>query len=315
MARANSSTLTAALASMATSPLAKADLFTFTLVNGTIYRYTDFDQPIKYQPTGDVFNASGWSLIQRSRLSVKNTVEVPELVLDVAASDTDFVGGSNFKTAIHNGLLDGATVGLDRVFLQTPVSGNPVVASINAIGTGNTGILNYPGALFSGRMSEAKITAVGAQLTIKGANVLMNQNVPHNFYQLACQHNFCDAGCTLPESTYTTAQTVGTGSGGPTSSFLPWASVPANPLIYSFGKVTMTSGLANGQVRTIKAATSAGVYLQYPFYDLPAAGDTFNALQGCNKNYNDGSGQSCNDRSNTQHFRGFPFVPVAETAY
>jgi hypothetical protein len=288
--------------------LRKADLFTITLLSGTIFRWTDYDQDITYVGGGTtlVFLAKG-PLLQRSRLGVKNTVQVPELTIKLSALDTDFVGGLSIKTQIHNGYFDGASIALDRVFIDSTGTVLPAIgANLNASS------LVPPGYLFTGRMSEAKITAVGAELTSKGANVLMNQNVPRNVYQLPCLHTFCDAGCTLSAGTFTLATTVGA---APTRTLVTWGSVPGVPGLYTRGKLTMTSGAAIGQVRTVKLATAAGLLLQYPLYNTPAPADTFSVLKGCDKSYNSGSGQSCTDYANTQHYRGYPFTPPAETAF
>ncbi len=291
----------------ATTPFYKADLFTITLLGGTVYRWTDFDQNITL--TGGsgpyLFLAQG-PLLQRTRLGVKNTVEVPELTIKLSALDTDFVDGLNVKTQLHNGYFDGATVAIDRCFMA-PALSHPISTSGVIGGDG----VNPTGGLFAGRMSHAVITAMGAQLTVKGANVLMNQNAPRNTYQIPCIHTFCDAGCTLSEATFTTTNTAAAGS---TRAVVQWGTVPASPSNYTFGKLTMTSGAASGQVRTIKSASGAGIVLQYPLYNAPSAGDTFSVLKGCSKGYSDGSGQDCTTYANTQNFRGFPFVPTADNA-
>jgi hypothetical protein len=48
---------------------------------------------------------------------------------------------------------------------------------------------------------------------------------------------------------------------------------------------------------------------------LPIAADGFTAFEGCDKSFNSGSVQSCTSRSNTQHYRGFEFVPPPNSAY
>lgn len=306
--------MNATLLSTITTPgqrMMKADLFTITTAGGTVYRWTDIDQSVTYALHGaNVTYIAQGPLLQRSRLGVKNTVEVPELVLKLSALDTDFVGGQSIKTQIHDGYFDGATVALDRVVLLPPYT-IPLSVSLDGIGMGSSPLAGS-GMLFNGRMSEAKLTAVGAQLTAKGANVLMNQYVPRNVYQLPCMHTFCDPGCTLAESSFTLATTAGSGS---TASVVTWSSAPGNPGLYTLGKLTMTSGAAIGQIRTVKLATAAGIVLQYPLYNVPASGDSFSILKGCDKTYDSGSGQSCTDYSNTQHFRGYPFVPPSETAF
>jgi hypothetical protein len=47
----------------------------------------------------------------------------------------------------------------------------------------------------------------------------------------------------------------------------------------------------------------------YPLLVVPAPGDTFTVTFGCDKTM-----ATCNLFSNIQNFRGFPYVPPAETA-
>jgi uncharacterized phage protein (TIGR02218 family) len=279
----------------------KADLFLITLADGvTTYKWTDYDTDITY--IFDTYVAQG-PLLKRTRLTVNNTCEVPELTLSLAALDTDFVGGLNVKQQIHNGFFDGATVQLSRAVILYGINNN--LLTVNMIGA-------YPGGMFSGKIGPIKVTAMGAELTVKGGNVVFNQYAPRNTYQLPCMHTFCDAGCTLSATTYTATNTVGA---SPTTLLIPWGTVPGSPGVYTYGRVIMTSGAALGQRRSVKFSSAAGLMLQYPLYNVPAPGDTFSVLEGCDKQFNSGSGQDCTARSNTQHYRGFPYVPPSETAF
>jgi uncharacterized phage protein (TIGR02218 family) len=272
-------------------PCLKADLFTISLLDGTVLTWTDFDQSLSLGNT--TWSAKG-PLLARTSWSVKNTVEVPEMEIALGANDTDLINGKNIKTQIHNGIFDGARVELDRVFMPTA-------------GDLSLGLV----VLFVGRMSKAQITAVGATLTVKGDNVLMNQMVPRNVYQLTCLHTFCDPGCALNEDTYTDAYVIASAS----ANFLNWTIAPPfAAALYNYGKATMISGIAAGQIRSINNTSGAGVQLVYPLYDIPQAGDIFYLLRGCDKAYTDTSGQSCGDFNNQIHFRGFPFVPPPQMA-
>lgn len=277
---------------------AVAELFTITLATGTVYRWTSYDQSLTVSAAGHTWLAAidGAPLITRNRFGVKNTVEVPELELRLGCSDA-LLG--NLKAQIHNGLFDGATVEMDRVYM--PTGGDTRYGYI---------------VLFSGRLSGVTIDAEGITITSKGHNVLMNQQAPRNLYQTNCLHTFCDAGCTLSESLYTfTGQVCSPGS---TAKGLSWT-VPAGFTASQFtlGKVTMTSGAASGQIRTVALAAGVSMIFTYPLYDVPAAGDTFNVLMGCDRQL-----ASCQTRKqangtaidNSQHYRGFPFVPKAELA-
>src|SRR5271169_6310178 len=106
-----SSAAQAYLASQA--PVFPADLFTLTLIGGSpVYYWTSTDIPITYG--GITYVAQSPNLV-RSSISVRNTVEVPELKVMLSALDNDFVGGSNIKQLIHEGALDGARLKLERL--------------------------------------------------------------------------------------------------------------------------------------------------------------------------------------------------------
>lgn len=273
-----------------------AELFTCTLANGTTYRWTSFDQSLTVAGTSWLAPRDGAPLVTRNRFAVKNTVEIPELELRLGCSDTLL---SNLKTQIHNGIWDGARMEMDRVFMPAP-------------GDTQFGYV----LLFNGRQSGAVIDAEGITLTAKGDNVLMNQQAPRNLYQTNCVHTFCDSGCALSESAYTfTGQIVGAGANARSIAWTAPSGFAAS--LFINGKVTMTSGAAIGQVRTVRYASATSLALTYPLYDAPAPGDTFNILLGCDRQKT-----SCQTRSpvaggtvdNIQHFRGYPYTPQAEIA-
>ena len=278
------------------APCFVGELFTVTLLSGTVYRWTSFTQSLTVG--GHTWSSAidGAPLVTRNRFGVKNTVEVPEMEIRLGCDDT-LLG--NLKAQIHNGLFDGATVEMDRVFMPTP---------------GDTSF-GYV-LLFAGRLSGVTIDAESVTVTSKGHNVLMNQQAPKNLYQTNCEHTFCDTGCTLNPANYTfTGRTVAAGS---TAKFLNWT-LPGGftPDRFTLGKVTMTSGPASGQIRTVRKANGTVLVFTYPLYDVPNTNDTFDILMGCDRQQ-----ASCQTRKqangtaidNSQHYRGFPYVPQAELA-
>jgi len=277
-------------------PCFVAELFTVTLLSGTVYRWTSFDESLTIAGHTWACARDGAPLVSRNRFGVKNTVEVPELELRLSC--TDALSG-NLKAQIHNGLFDGATVEMDRVFMPAP--GDTRFGAI---------------VLFSGRLSGVAIDAEGVVLTAKGHNVLMNQQAPRNLYQTNCIHTFCDAGCTLsaPAYTFTGRTTIA----GTTAKALRWTLPPGFAADrFTLGKVTMTGGPAAGQVRTVRLASGLFLILTYPLTDAPNIGDSFDILMGCDRQQ-----ASCQTRKqangtaadNGQHYRGFPYVPQAELA-
>jgi len=290
--RSASAALAAALAGGV--PLWAADLFVFTLADGvTQYHWTNWDSELTVE---DVAYASQNPWLGRTSWNVTNTLEVPTLTVKLFALNGGFNGGANLKTQIHNGLFDGASFLLSRAFMETP---------------------GAPGALGSVALSGGKVGAIDligsqATITVKGKVNDLDQYVPRNLYQIGCNHAFCDAGCTLNRAAYTANYSVGAGA---SSTFIPWASAPANPGLYNSGTLVVASGSGAVQRRTIASATAQGLILSYPLYIVPAEGDQFSAFQGCDKTSASGSGQSCSDRNNLQNYRGYEFVPPPNAAY
>ena len=269
-----------------------AELYTVTLRSGVVYYWTSFNLDVA--ANGHSFSSTGPGLTRKS-WSRKNTSQVPELQINVIAGTADFNGG-NLKQQLHNGLFAGARVRLDRAYMPAPLD--------VSLGTA---------IIFEGRSSKIALTATGADLTVKGDNVLFNQYMPRNLYQPGCIHTTYDPGCGLSQAANTIANTVGATSGGPTASFIPWGAAPPNPGAYApNGILIMLSGNAAQQQRAIKSADATGITLIYPLYNVPAVGDTFSVAKGDDKTL-----ATCTARFNSdnhQHWRGFKFIPPAETA-
>ena len=272
-------------------PLWSADLFQFTLIDGmTTFYWAAFDSDVEYEGT-DYVSQNPW--LTRSKWSLSNTMQVPSLDVYLRALNAGFNGGAQIKQQLHNGLFDGATILLSRAYMATPGS----TAALGAI------------ALFGGVVAGINITGAKVTLTCKGKNNLLDQYAPRNVYQIGCNHNFCDANCTLIAATYTAAYEVGSGA---TNIFIPWnGTAPSNYALYANGAITFTSGPCSGQSRTIMNGNAEGLNLAYPLYEVPNAGDGFAALQGCDKTL-----ATCkNTYRNLQHRRAFDFVPPPDTTF
>ena len=275
-------------------PLWEAEIYKITLVDGvTNYYWTSWD--VDLVVAGQSY-ASRNPWITRGKWNVSNTMEIPTLEMSLLALNSGFAGGASIKAQIAQGLFDGATMLMSSAFMTTP----GITTSLGAID------------LFGGLFGAVDVIGNRVDLKIKGKNNALDQFAPRNTYQIACSHAFCDAGCTLVRATYTQSFTVGA---SPAASFCPWSSAPGTPAVYANGTVAITSGAGAGQRRTITSANSSGCTLAYPFTIIPAPGDGFTAQQGCDKSFNSGSVQSCTSRSNTQHYRGYQFVPPPTTAY
>jgi uncharacterized phage protein (TIGR02218 family) len=283
-----------ALALEGGAPLWSADLFKFSLADGvTVLNFTNWDSDLTV--AGTLYSSRApW--ITRSAWNVTNTMEVPSLKVTLSALNAGFNGGAQIKTQIHDGLFDGAQFLMQRVFMPQPND----VATLGTIG------------LFGGEVGGIDLTGSEAEITCVGRNFRLDANVPRKVYQIGCLWAFCDVNCTLNRASFTSGFTVGS---SPTTSFIPWSSPPATPSLFIKGSLAITTGSGSGQRRTIGYADSTGVFPIYPLFVVPAPGDSFTAFQGCDKTFNSGSGTSCTDRSNTQNYEGFEFVPPPNMAY
>src|ERR1700737_2800984 len=96
-----------------------ADLYTFTLVGGSLLRYSA--APSAVSANGHTF-ALG-PKFERSRTKVVIGTQVDELEVRVYPEPTDLIGDLPFMEAAWQGQLDGALLRLERAFL--PTSGGP----------------------------------------------------------------------------------------------------------------------------------------------------------------------------------------------
>jgi uncharacterized phage protein (TIGR02218 family) len=294
----------AGLALAGPAEIFRADLFTFTLQNGIVYRWTSWQTDIADNwpaGTGLLTFASSKPWLGRGKWNVRNTMVVGTLDVTLLANNAAFEGGANIKAQLHNGLFDGAAVDLQYLYMTTP---------------GVTSTFN-PVDIFTGVVGAIQIVGGSAKITVKSKVNILDQQTPRHVYQTGCNHAFCDAGCTLSRISYTASYTVGS-SPAPSRTLIPWSSAPSNPGRYLSGTVTFTSGAADGEETTIAKADSTGLTLAYPLCASPAAGDSFTAFEGCDKTYNGvngaGSVQSCTVRSNTAHYDGFEFTPPPSAA-
>jgi uncharacterized phage protein (TIGR02218 family) len=268
------------------APLYSADLFTITLLSGTILTYCDVDQPVFWN--GSTFLAN--SLLV-SGLRYKSTcgLNVDKQQIVIAARSTDTLGGIPFLQALAQGALDGATIQREKAFFSSWAVGNS--GTLAPIGTV---------ILFKGRVAQIdEIGRTTAKITVASDLVLLDLDMPRNLFAPHCQHVLFDTGCGLASGTYSASGTVGAGS---TVTTIEWSGATS---AYAQGVITFTSGVNAGASATIKSAGSGWLQVAYPLPNTPGVGDAFTAAQGC-----DHTQATCQSKfANLARFRGFPYVP------
>jgi uncharacterized phage protein (TIGR02218 family) len=291
---------------LATRSFAVGDLYTFTLIGGGALRYTSYDTDIVYNGNTYASGGQGGPFFDRkdnkAKCHWKLGVEVDTLVFDVVPGNAA-VNGQPFLSAVRQGVFDGAELELDRAFFPPPIPGDYPPLTIQSA----TGVV----VLFAGRVAEVDAGRSLATFSVNSHLELLNQNLPRNLYQPGCVNTLGDISCGVSLASFSANATALAGS---TASVIG-ANV-TNPLAGYFdqGKITFTAGANAGLSRSVKQCLfgmPGTVTLLAPFPSAPAPGDAFTLFAGCDKSLGP---NGCPKFNNVPNFRGFPFVPVPETA-
>ena len=278
-----------------------ADLYTITLIGGgTVLRYTTSDinitipygSPLTYDSTSALFD----TFQSKSTAHWKCGLDVDTWTVIMAPRPSAVIGSRSWLSAVVSGILDGATVAVDRAFWDGPPLGGGVLR----------GVVN----IFTGRIAETFITRSGCQLNINSHLELLNTAVPRTLAQATCRWTLFSSGCGLTAATYASSGTVSAGS--TTSSILSTISAPIGSGTFTLGRIKFTSGVNSGISRSVRAWTAGSpgtLSLIAPLPSAPTAGDTFTAYPGCDK-----SMATCLTFANTANFGGMPFIPAPESA-
>jgi uncharacterized phage protein (TIGR02218 family) len=263
--------------------IALADLWTITTITNDVFRWTSADVPIT--ASGYTFHTG--PIIKRGNTRITSTLEVDTLTVTIETGESVTLGGIPFAHAAANGALDGATVKLERAFMQE--WGN-VAATVH---------------LFEGRVAGIDPKHTEVVLQVKSLLELLNIQWPRNLYQPGCNHQLYGNGCGLSRSAY---QVNGTATGGSTTR-INWPNGKPNGY-FDQGVIVFTSGRNIGARRTIKESNASGLDIALPLPYPPLSGESFTAVPGCNKTHIICSGKF----GNISRFRGFPWVPPPEAA-
>lgn len=283
-------------AALASGQFVYADCVTFIPKYGSKLRYTTAQRPVTVVPIGEVGRQTYTTEVLISGLKTKNTIgtDVDEQELDLSYPDSlVYQGALTWAQALQLGRLDGALVVRDRYI---------------ATAWGQPWLGGFP--LFMGLVST--LNAVGdqsAQMNVKSNLVLLNRQAPAFLWETNCKNTWGDPGCGINQGDWSVLATIEAGS---TRSILKWSPADAN---YNLGKIHIVGGDSITRVRTI-ARTSAGeLFLALPLDFDPVTGIDFIAFPGCPRT--DDATYGCPKYWGADwvnHFKGIPFIPVAETA-
>jgi uncharacterized phage protein (TIGR02218 family) len=265
-----------------------ADCYTFSLIDGTQARYTSADQDITDHATGNVFSSRG-PFFQRSKVKFQVGVQVDELDITITAGPNDLLDGTPWLAALREGILDGAEVQLDRAFMAN-------------FGDTSAGLVT----LFLGRVAEVDPGRTQAAIKVNTHLELLNLQWPWRLFQPGCSRSLFDTGCTLTKSGF--GQPCHVTAGGTIN--VVNTDYGLGTGYADLGTLTFTSGALAGKSYSIRSNTGGSINILTIFGAQPAIGDALTVYPGCDKTQS-----TCQTKfNNLQHFEGFPFVPVPETA-
>jgi uncharacterized phage protein (TIGR02218 family) len=271
---------------LATGFFVVAEVYTLVLLSGTAYRFTTSDIDLTYGAT--TWRADG-PLFERSTVKQSVGAAVDNITVSIFTSLLDTIGGISYPQFAVQGGLDGATILIERAYAAS--WGQPIAGRLH---------------VFEGRVSDAKPSRFGVVCSVKAENELLNAQMPRNIYDPGCIHTLYDTGCTVSRSALTVSGAVnGTSSGSNVVT-----NVRAATAYYAQGVIAFTSGPNNGERRTVKSFSGGVVVPIRAFRSVPTIGDTFIIYPGCNRLQS-----TCTIKfSNLPNFRGYPYIPVPETA-
>ena len=262
-----------------------ADLFRITLSNGQILRHTNADMPVVWD--GQTYEAHKL-IIKRGATRVAVGLDVDSNTLEIAAEPDYRLEGLQWSEAALGGALDGARVVIERIFFSDWAT--PVGAVV----------------IFSGRVSDVSGSRSAVKVDVKSDIELLNVSSPRNIYQAGCMRTLYDGGCKVNREKFTVNGRVTANSA--TGTELACNLMQADGW-FNQGVIKFTSGRNAGLSRTVKehkgGRLSFALRLPFP----PQSGDVFKIYPGCDKRQ-----ETCGKKfDNIVHFRGFPYIPAADT--
>lgn len=268
-----------------------ADLYKITLTDGMVLRYTSADIALT---VGDDCYAP--LAIERDGTTQTNDISVDEMHLTITVDPSARLDHeTTIMQAIAAGRFADAELELHRLFSPEPFT--MFSGRIDA---------DYALLWWLGRLNIERAGGITIEATVASMTELLNVKFPTHLYYPPCIYTLGDASCGVNLDAF---QKQGTATGGTRSAIQSGLSLDNGYLAQ--GSITFTSGRNTGVTRTIRSNESGTITVVLPFYYPPAAGDTFYVLPACDK-----SMHCCKARfSNLARFRGYPFIPVPETAY
>ena len=165
-----------------------ADLYQFTLTDGTVLQYTSFDQDI-----AGYSSALGWERT-KWKLAVGLSVDTMDITLHAAPQNLSS-NGMPVIEHIASGAWDGADVIVSRAYMATPADAPATVP------------------IFEGWIGDiTEIGRIRCKMQLQSKLALLNVGLPKALFQPSCRHVFGDSGCTINVPSLSVSGAVQAGS-------------------------------------------------------------------------------------------------------
>lgn len=262
-----------------------ADVYTVELKSGLRIYHTSIDVDVV---AGGITYKAGTPFFSRTATRLTVGVEVDEMTVTVAFKPTDTIGSAFWRDVARVGVLDGATIKVERAYFTD--------WTLPALGVIH---------VFEGGVGEIQSGMNEVNITVKSATELFNTMLPRSLYQASCRNLLFDtATCGVNKAAYTTTATVS----GVNNKANFTASTGKPPGWFSSGYLVFTSGANAGLSASIKAFDGTTFVLNAPLLFTPAVNDGFIVYAGCDRLL-----ATCKNKfNNGNNFRGEPFTPKPE---
>lgn len=268
----------------------RVDLITVSPKGYPALRWTSADRKVMTLD-GRVFRPGPG--IDRGKIRLAAGLQVSEMDLGLEVDDTVMVGPLRALTFAQRGLFDGAAVTLEWAYFDT------------------ARVFKGSHQRFSGTAGPAELEAGRIDLLVRSDISKLNVAIPREVYQPQCLNQLFDARCGLDADAWAVAGAVTAVPAG-RAGFLQFVASGLGQQggHFDLGAVEFWSGDNESVVRTVKAHAAGGVItLAQPLPVVPAVGDTFVVIPGCNRS----QARCLGTFNNRRRFRGTPYVPAAET--
>ena len=258
------------------------EIFTITLANGQIYRFTSADVHVTI---GSILYTS--KTIKRGKISSQTGFGASNLEISFFDNGSQsLIGNFTLAQAANAKLFDGAEIEVRRLYM-------PNFTDATALSTI---------WLFNGRVGNITASASCVTFTVDDDRILLNIQMPRNVYMPSCLNTLADSSCGVNLRGI---------SGLFTSSGTLTVQTNLTYEIFSLGYIKFTSGANIDLSASIKLQRGYQLTFASPLEFPVQIGDSFVIYAGCDKQMS-----TCSNTFNNIHrFRGTPFVPAPYTAY